>query len=138
VNAVRRVVEGECAASGSPKAPHFELYDHFPVTTNDAAATATVAAAFSQQFGEHAFTIDRQSASEDFSEIPDALGVPYTYWGIGGVDPELYARAEAAGTLSTDIPTNHSPNFAPVIEPTLATGTAAAVTAAFAWLGNDR
>jgi hippurate hydrolase len=137
VNAIRRIVEGECVASGSPKPPEFELYDHFPVTSNDADATATVAAAFARQFGDQAFTIDRQSASEDFSEIPDALGVPYTYWGIGGIDPELYAKAQAAGTVSTDIPANHSPYFAPVIEPTLTTGTAAAVTAALAWLGND-
>jgi hypothetical protein len=40
----------------------------------------------------------------DFSEIPDSLGIPYTYWGLGGIDPALYAKAEAAGTVSSDIP----------------------------------
>lgn len=89
-------------------------------------------------FGDRAFTIDRQSASEDFSEIPDALRVPYTYWGVGCVDPASYAKAEAAGSVATDIPANHSPNFAPVIEPTLETGTAAAVVAALAWLAAAR
>lgn len=135
VDAIYRIVEGECAASGSPKPPTFELYDHYPVTDNDTDATATVSAAFRAYFGDRAFTIDRQSASEDFSEIPDALQVPYTYWGVGCIDPATYAKAEAAGTVSTDIPANHSPNFAPVIEPTLETGTAAAVVAALAWLG---
>lgn len=137
VNAIHRIVEGECATSGSPRPPDFELYDHYPVTDNDSDTTATVAGAFAQYFGDQAFTIDRQSASEDFSEIPEALGVPYCYWGVGCIDPDLYAQAEAAGSVSTDIPANHSPNFAPVIEPTLETGTAAAVVAAMVWLGTD-
>jgi amidohydrolase len=134
VDAIKRIVEGECAASGSPKPPTFELYDHYPVTDNDTDATANVSDAFGRYFGDKAYTLDRQSASEDFSEIPDALGVPYTYWGTGCIDPDLYAKAEADGTVATDIPGNHSPNFAPVIEPTLQTGTAAAVVAAVAWL----
>lgn len=79
VDAIHRVVDGECATSGSPKPATYELYDHYPVTENDPDATATVAGAFRDHFGDRAFTIDRQSASEDFSEIPDALGVPYTY-----------------------------------------------------------
>ena len=138
VDAVHRIVEAECAASGSPKRPSFDLYDHYPLTDNDTDATGTVAAAFSRYFGDQAVTLERQSASEDFSEIPDALGVPYTYWGIGGIDPETYAKAKAAGRVSTDIPANHSPDFAPVIEPTLETGTAAAVVAALSWLGETR
>lgn len=137
VNAIHRIVDGECATSGSPKAATYELYDHYPVTDNDPDVTATVASAFSDYFGDRAFTIDRQSASEDFSEIPDALGTPYTYWGVGCIDPDLYAKAQAAGTVSTDIPANHSPRFAPVIEPTLQAGTAAAVVAALAWLAAD-
>ena len=75
-----------------------------------------------------------QSASEDFSTIADAFGVPYTYWAIGGIDPDRWRHAEAAGTLETDIPANHSPKFAPVIQPTLTTGTTAVVVAALAWL----
>lgn len=132
--AIERVVRGECAASGSPQEPEFELYDQFPLTDNDPVASARVADAFRTHFGGDAFTIDRQSASEDFSELPNAFGIPYVYWGIGGVDPDAYAAAEAAGTVATTIPANHSPQFAPVIEPTLRTGTAAAVVAALAWL----
>lgn len=138
VDAIHRIVDGECASSGSPKPAEFELYDHYPVTENDAEVTTRVASAFQRQFGEQAFAIDRQSASEDFSEIPDALGVPYTYWGVGCIDQDLYAKAEAAGTVARDIPANHSPAFSPVIEPTIRTGTAAAVVAALAWLGGHR
>src|SRR5207249_10981757 len=64
-----------------------------------------------------------RSASEDFSDIPNALGTPYTYWGIGGIGADKYARARAAGRVEQDIPVNHSEFFAPVIEPTLSTGT---------------
>lgn len=137
IDAIYRIVEAECEASGSPKAPTFELYNQYPLTDNNEDSTAIVADAFSRYFGDNASTIDRQSASEDFSHIPQALGVPYTYWAVGGIDPDLYAKAAEAGTVSTDIAANHSPNFAPVISPTLETGTAAAVVAAMAWLGSD-
>jgi hippurate hydrolase len=134
IKAIERVVRGECMASGSPKDPEFELYDQYPLTSNDPEVTARVAAAFKGYFGDRAFTVARQSASEDFSRIPDALGVPYTYWALGGIDEKKWHEAEAAGRLASDIPGNHSPHFAPVIEPTLMTGTAALVVAALAWL----
>jgi hippurate hydrolase len=133
IDAIKRVVNGECMASGSPKEPEFEVYDEYPLTSNDPAVTARVAAAFNAYFGDQAFTVPPQSASEDFSRIPDALGVPYTYWALGGIDADRWHEAEAAGTLA-EIPANHSPRFAPVIEPTLRTGTAAIVVAALAWL----
>jgi hippurate hydrolase len=136
IDAIERVVKGECIASGSPKAPAFEIYDRYPLTSNDPEVTARVAAAFKDYFGDRAFTVPRLSASEDFSRIPDAFGVPYTYWAVGGIDAEQWQQAESAGTLATDIPGNHSPRFAPVIEPTLQTGTAAIVVAALAWLAS--
>ena len=77
-----------------------------------------------------------QSASEDFSDIPNALGVPYTYWCIGGIDADAYHRAEQAGRIAQDIPVNHSAIFAPAIQPTLDTGTQALVIAAMSWLAS--
>ncbi len=91
--------------------------------------------AFTDFFGERASTLPRQTASEDFSDIPNNLGIPYTYWGIGGIDPDTYRAAEQAGRIAQDIPVNHAANFAPVIQPTLDTGTQAMVVAALAWLG---
>jgi hypothetical protein len=85
-------------------------------------------------FGDQAFTAPRQSASRDFSLIPVALGTLYTFWALGGSTPRNGTSAEAAGRLAADIPANHSPQFAPVIEPTLKTGTTAIVVAALAWL----
>jgi amidohydrolase len=134
LGAVRRIVVAECQASGSPKEPDFELFDRFPPTDNDPDTTAKVSAAFDALFGDRARDLPLQSASEDFSDLPNALKIPYSYWGIGGIDPDTYHAAETAGRISQDIPTNHSPHFAPVLQPTLDTGTEALVAAALAWL----
>lgn len=138
LEAIKRIVTAECQASRSPAGPEFELFDHFPLTRNDPGVTARVAAAFAAQFGDAAQELAPQTASEDFSDLPEAFGVPYTYWGLGGTDPELYATAAATGRLGQDIPVNHSAAFAPVIQPTLETGTTAMTVAALAWLGHDR
>ena len=132
--AIRRIVQAECSASDSPKEPEFELFDRFPLTDNDAAVTDRVESAFAAFFGERAQPIGQGSASEDFGDIPSALGVPYTYWFIGGTDPDSYAAAARAGRIAQDIPVNHSAAFAPVVQPTLDTGTQALVVAALAWL----
>jgi amidohydrolase len=134
LDAIRRIVRAECEASGCPQEPEFELFDRFPLTDNDATATDRVAAAFGAFFGERAAPVGQQSASEDFSDIPTALGIHYTYWFIGGIDGEVYDTAEAAGRVAQDIPVNHSARFAPVIQPTLDTGTQALVVGALAWL----
>ncbi|BCT77802.1 peptidase [Sinomonas cyclohexanicum] len=133
--AIQRIAKAESAASGSPKEPDFEVYNSYPLTDNSADVTAQVTAAFEDFFpagtvGDYG----RQTASEDFSDVPTAFGTPYTYWGVGGTDPQVYADAEAAGAVSS-LPANHSPMFAPVIQPTLTTGTATLVVAACAWLG---
>jgi hippurate hydrolase len=134
LNAIRRIVTAECAASGSPRDPEFELFDRFPLTDNDVEATSRVHEAFAAFFGDKCWEMPQGAASEDFSEIPKALGVPYTYWGVGGIDPVAFRRAAEAGRVEQDIPVNHSPNFAPVIQPTLDTATEALVVAALAWL----
>ncbi len=132
--AIQRIVRAECQASGSPKDPDFEVFDSFPLTDNDLDTTNRVAVAFREHFGDRGTDLGQQTASEDFSDVPRAAGIPYTYWGIGGVDPQAYRAAEKAGRIEDDIPGNHSPNFLPVLQPTLRTGTEALVTAALAWL----
>jgi hippurate hydrolase len=134
LESIRRIVAAECDASGSPEPPEFDLFDQFPVTDNDADVTERVASAFTSHFGDRAAELPLQTASEDFSDLPTALGAPYTYWGIGGIDPDIYRQAAAAGRIAQDIPVNHSPRFAPLIPPTLDTGTEALVVAALAWL----
>ena len=125
----------ECHAAGSPRDPEFELFDRFTVTANDAATTERVATAFANFFADRAGEIPQQSASEDFGDIPNALGVPYTFWCIGEIDADIYHR-EQADRVDKDIPVNHSDNFAPVLQPTLNTGTEALVVVALAWLAH--
>ena len=135
LDAIERIVTAECTASRSPRPPELELFDRFPITDNDPAVTERVAAAFAGHFGDDAGPLPLATASEDFSDLPRALGVPYSYWGIGGADRSLYEQARATGRLSEDVPVNHSAHFAPVLQPTLDTGTAALTVAALAWLG---
>ena len=138
LDAITRIVDAECQASGCPKPADYELFDRFPLTDNDPDVTARVAAAFASYFHERARPLPMQTASEDFSDIPNALGVPYCYWGIGGIDPDTYHKAEQQGRVAQDIPVNHSAFFAPVIQPTLDTGIEAMVVAALAWLAPPR
>ncbi|WP_427017487.1 hypothetical protein ACQCSX_02350 [Pseudarthrobacter sp. P1] len=135
---IERIARGESIAAESPREPDFEYYDQFPLTSNDAGVTERVRAAFTARFGADAVhSAERQTASEDFSRIPDAFGVPYTYWLLGGCDAEAYRAAALRGTVAQDIPANHSPLFAPVVDPTLSTGVQAQVVAARAYLDKD-
>jgi amidohydrolase len=132
--AVERIVKAECEASGSPALPEFEYTDPFPVTQNSQDVYDKVSAAFAAQFGDNAILMEPSTGSEDFSDIPNALGVPYLYWIWGGFDPDTYHRAEADGTLSKVIPGNHASTFAPVMEPTFRTGASAMTTALMSYL----
>jgi hypothetical protein len=67
-------------------------------------------------FGDHALEIPVQTVSEDFSKIPDAAGVPYTYWGIGFTDRKTYLAAEKEGRLE-DLPTTTPRSSCPRCNP---------------------
>lgn len=133
--AIRRIVTAECAASNSPREPDIEIFESAPLTDNDPGVTEQVAAAFQSLFGADRLMVPpRVLGSEDFSDIANGVNAPYSFWLFGGADPAVYRAAEADGGGIADLPVNHSPRFAPVIQPTLATGTAALVAAALNWL----
>jgi amidohydrolase len=138
LGAITRIVRAEAAASGAPRPPTITVLESLPPTINDPEATARVVAAFAS----HASTAALQEppasmGSEDFGHFGAASGAPSVFWFFGGGDPEAYASAERDGRLAEDIPSNHSPRYAPVIDPTLRTGVAAVVVAALAWLAAD-
>ena len=135
LSAVRRICCAECAASNAPKDPEFTLLDSYPLTENDAMATAKIAEAFDALFGDKSHETQPASASEDFSIFGRNWKVPYVFWFVGGTDPKTYLDAIKNNQLNS-IPSNHSPKFAPVINPTLKTGLQAMMTAAAAWLIN--
>lgn len=134
LDAISRIVIAECQASGSPREPEIEIYEHAPLTDNDPAVTDRVTSAFAPVFGDRVIGIPMVTGSEDFSDLANGLQAPYTFWFFGGVDPKLFEGAEMKDGFPTDIPSNHSAKFAPLIQPTLDTGTQAMVAAALAWL----
>ncbi|MGW9631214.1 amidohydrolase [Agromyces sp. NPDC055520] len=134
--AIERIARAEAAASGAPREPEFDYEERFPVTVNEPAATERTAAALRGVLGEQR-VIDPGviSGSEDVGVLATAAGVPLVYWFLGGSDPSLFGDALATGRMPDDIPSNHSPHFAPLIEPTLGVGVDALVAAAREWLG---
>lgn len=120
---ITRIVNAECTAANVAHAPEIEVFNPFPLTDNDAHATEQVRTALVAHFGdarvEH---LDPVTASEDFSIVPDAFGAPYVYWALGGF---------TEGSRSYP---NHNPRFGPVMQPTLTTGTQAALAAILAYL----
>jgi hippurate hydrolase len=135
VAAIGRIAKGEAAASGAPRDPDIEVTDSFPVLHNDEQATQRTVDAFRAAFGaERVIDPGRVTGSEDVGALATAAGVPIVYWLLGGMDPKLFTHALANGTTDADIPSNHSPHFAPLIHPTLETGVQALVVAAREWL----
>ena len=133
--AIERIVNGEAEASGAPRKPEITPLDHYPLNVNDVAASNRVAEAFRDYFSpEHVKNTGPAPASEDFGCFGTAWQAPSVFWFVGGNDPAAYEKAKADGKLN-ELPVNHSPLFAPVLHPTLETGTEALVVGALAWLG---
>ncbi len=134
LDSIRRIANAEATASDAPRPPEFRPLNNFPILSNHPGATAQVAAALSDHFGRELVS-ERAlvNASEDFGEFGVAAGVPSVFWYIGGADPNLLQAAEREGRLD-QFPGNHSPLFAPVIEPTLSVGIEALVTTSLTWL----
>jgi metal-dependent amidase/aminoacylase/carboxypeptidase family protein len=134
--AIERIVNAEAAASGAPRTPEITPLDRYALVTNDPEATTRVRDAFGSHFpADRVQDTQPTTASEDFGSFGAEWGVPSVFWFVGGIDPDMYARARQAGRLG-DIPTNHNPRFAPVIDPTLRTGVETLVVAAQAWLSS--
>ena len=133
--AIERIVQGEAAAAGAPKPPELTPIASFPVTSNDDAATAALTAVFLRHFGaDRLMEAPLVTGSEDFSEFGRAAGVPSVFWLVGGLDAETVLTAFGAGRFEQDIPSNHSPRFAPVLHPTLRTGVETLVVGALSHL----
>lgn len=132
--AIERIANAEAAASGAPRPPEITTLEHYPLGINDANASARVADAFRQYFSaDRVREVEAAPASEDFGSFGTEWDVPSMFWFVGGTDPDVYAKAKAAGEINR-IPTNHSPYFAPVMHPTLETGVETMVVSALAWL----
>lgn len=122
LRSLRRTISAEAAASGAPE-PSIEEISSFPQCYNDPSAAEDLMTALKEVLGKDAvFETAPVMASEDFGLLAEAIGVPSVYWFFGGHAQEVLDGEKAPAG-------NHSPFFAPVIEPTLSTGVRAAMTA---------
>ena len=132
--AIERIVNAEAAASGAPKPPEITPLDRYPLGVNDAAGKQARRGAFRRHFAaDRVRETGRRRRARTSVRFGTEWHVPSVFWFVGGTDPDIYAKAKAAGRVN-EIPTNHNPRFAPVIHPTLQTGVEALVVAARAWL----
>ncbi|KAJ5898418.1 hypothetical protein N7504_008706 [Penicillium tannophilum] len=134
IAAVKRIVEAECMASGSPKPPVFVPTRRFPPTDNDRGVAGRLAEAFGGHFGDFDADTPRTNVSEDFSTLGTCRGIPCGFWFIGGIDAELWDRVHGQENSTEEIAGNHSALFAPVIQPTMRSGVDALCLAALTFL----
>jgi hippurate hydrolase len=132
LDAITRIVNAEADAAGAPRRPEITTTEHYPLLVNDASWTTRVGGALRAELGADRVheLIAPISASEDFGSFGTEWGAPSVFWYVGGTDPDAFSKAERAGRLAQDIPTNHNPRFAPVIHPTLETGVQAMTSVA--------
>jgi amidohydrolase len=115
---VERTARAVAIMAGAPP-PEYRLVEGPKAVVNDDALAARSGGVLKAAFGDKArLNAEPGSASEDYSEFVVA-GVPSFYFRIGGLDPAAFAKAMAAKTA---VPGNHSPEFAPVPEPSIRTG----------------
>jgi amidohydrolase len=120
--AIERITKGEAEAGGAPRTPLIDRFEGADLVYNDPALAERLRGALDSALGKGNVVIEEPiSASEDFSYYVEQ-GIPGFYFTLGGADPEKFAEAKAAGTT---LPSNHSPLFAPDVDPALRTGIAA-------------
>jgi hippurate hydrolase len=139
--AVERIVRAEALAADAPKEPEFTTLNSFPLTLNDPDATATAVAGLRSVLGkEQVWTLPQPiMGSEDFGAFGSAMGVPSVFWHFGGADPGLFPDPDPASLVGGGLPPgvayNHSPQYAPLQDPTIELGVRALLGAAGQWLG---
>ncbi len=122
--AIARITKAEAQAAGAQHEPLIEHYEATDAVYNDPALAQRLERVLESALGkDNVVATDPGLASEDFSYFT-AQGVPSFYFGLGGADPQKYAEALASGAI---LPSNHSPLFAPDVDPALHTGVAAEV-----------
>ncbi|TSD95953.1 amidohydrolase [Gordonia rubripertincta] len=136
LDSVERIVRGEAAAAGAPEDPTITEIERFPVVTNDPDALGKTLSAFADWLGA-ANILDpgAGAGSEDVGILATSCDAPLSYWLLGGADPSLFTTGDMTDPALLKVPSNHSPHYAPVIDPTLDIGVRALVLAARTWLG---
>lgn len=139
--AIERIAHAEAAASGTDARASVTIVASAPTVDNDADACATTSRAWGRDLPQ-VTVVDPGlvTGSEDVGLLASASGAACVYWLLGGADPAHFADATSAAeveALARSLPSNHSPHYAPVAEPTIRIGVPALVSAAHCWLQAD-
>jgi len=121
---ITRITKAEAAAAGAPREPWIERYEGTDLVYNSPELAERLRAPLEAALGKNnVVTAEPIAPSEDFSYFVEQ-GVPGFYFSLGGADPEKFAQAKASGT---QLPSNHSPFFAPDLDPALRTAIVAEI-----------
>jgi amidohydrolase len=122
--AIDRVAKGEAQAAGAERMPLIEKYESTSAVYNDPVLSRHLVATLETTLGKDNVQVEEPiMTSEDYSVFVEQ-GIPSFYFMLGAANTQKYAEAKASGK---DLPTNHSPLFAPDSEPALRTGITAEV-----------
>ena len=132
--AIRRLAEAECRSASLEKKPQIDVKVRAPLTNNDPEAVTRLRKSFDSYFKDNAGEGEPRRPCEDFSYLATAHNKPYAYWYLGTVDATTWDRASREGDISEVIPGNHSPFYAPCVQPTLQVGVDAMAVAALTFL----
>ncbi len=118
LDAITRITDAEAQAAGVPKPPLIEHYEGTDAVYNDPALAEHLKGVLESALGKDNVSVNGPiTPSEDFSYFVEQ-GVPGFYFNLGGADPAKFAAAKESGTM---LPSNHSPLFAPDVDPALHT-----------------
>jgi metal-dependent amidase/aminoacylase/carboxypeptidase family protein len=122
--AIDRITKAEAEAAGAPRPPQTDHFEGADLVYNDPALAMRMKTVLEAALGKSNVVMEEPiTASEDFSYFVEQ-GVPGFYFSLGGADPEKFAEAKASGV---SLPSNHSPLFAPDMDPALHTAIEAEV-----------
>nr|WP_246440595.1 amidohydrolase [Rhabdobacter roseus] len=128
---IRRLSDNLARAAGLPddKLPIISLRDPMtPATVNDPALTQRLVGVFKSTFGEDKVVeMEPYMVGEDFSRFALDNQVPICMFWLGTLAEETIRNAKEK---NEQLPSLHSPYFAPVPEPTIKTGVKAMSVAA--------
>ena len=122
--AITRIVKAEALAGGTPQEPLIEHYEWTDSVYNDPGLAERLRAPLEAVFGkDNVIATEPITPSEDYAFFVEQ-GVPSLYMSLGGADPQKYAESKKSGN---QLPSNHSPYFAPDVDPALHSGIKAEV-----------
>jgi len=138
LEAIERIVRAEAKASGAAREPLVEPTESAPAVVNDAAAVDRTRGALAGVVGaERVVDPGPVTGSEDVGVLATAAEAPIVFWLLGGADPAAFSGASGLQDIARivgGLPSNHSPLYAPVEDPTIKIGVDALSAAAREWL----